>query len=102
LFVTYGNISGNDLRQNDIKMNTSYDVILTIEVLFDKVEDGMDYADAGKHLKSPEQIVMTVQQLFQETSMFTDNLKVWKRLPAMNRTWTRFKHKSSLANKELR
>ena len=41
LFTTYGKISGNDLRLNNVKMNTTYDVNLPIEVLFDQVEDGM-------------------------------------------------------------
>ena len=34
--------------------------------------------------------------------MFTDNLKVWKILPAIDRTWTRFKHEFSLAHQDLR
>ena len=57
-------------------MNTAYDVNLPIEVLFDQVEDGMDYADAGNHPFTPEQIVMTGQQLIQETGMFADDLKL--------------------------
>ena len=57
-------------------MNTAYDVNLPIEVLFDQVEDGMDYAGAGNHLFTPEQIVMTGQQLIQETGMFADDLKL--------------------------
>jgi len=34
LFVTYGTITSGDLRQNDIKMNTAYDVNIPIEMLF--------------------------------------------------------------------
>ena len=102
LFTTYGRISGNDLRVNDTRMNAPYDVNLPIEVLFDQVEDGMDYADAGNHPKTPAQIVMTGQQLIQETGMFADDLKIWKRLPAPDRTWTRFKTDFSLAHQELR
>ena len=71
LFTTNGKISGNDLRQNNKKMNTAYNVNLPIEV-----EDEMDYADADNHPKTPEQIIMTSQQLVQETGMFTDDLKI--------------------------
>ena len=60
-FATYGETSGNKLRQNNLKMNTPYDVNLPIEVLFNQVEDGMEYADAGNHPFTPEQIVMTGQ-----------------------------------------
>ena len=83
-------------------MNAAYDVDLPIETLFDHIEDRMDYADVGAHPKTPEQIVMTGQQLFTETGMFTDDLKLWKRLPAEDRTWTRFKASFSLAHQELR
>jgi len=62
----------------------------------------MDYADAGNHPKTPAQIVMTGQQLIQETCMFSDNLKAWKRLPDVERTWTRFKTDFTLAHQELR
>ena len=85
LFTTYGKISGNDLRLNAVKMNTAYNVNLPIEVLFDQVKDGMDYANACSHPFTPKQIVMTGQQLIQETGMFVDDLKLWKRLPALDR-----------------
>ena len=91
LFTTYGKISGNDLRVNDTRMNAPYNVNLPIEVLFNQMEEGMDYADAGNHFKTPEQTVVTGQQLIQDTGMFADNLKIWKRLTAQDRTWTRFK-----------
>ena len=53
LFTTYGRITGNDLRLNDASMNRAYGVNLPIEVLFDQIEDGMNYADAGNHPKTP-------------------------------------------------
>ena len=102
LFTTYGKITGNDLRLNDASMNRAYNVNLPIEVLFDQIEDGMDYADADNHPKTPAQIVMTGQQLIQETGMFADNLKLWKRLPDLERTWTRFKTDFTLAHQEHR
>ena len=50
-------------------MNIVYIVHLPVEVLFDQIEECMDYADAGNHPKTPEKIVMTGQQIIQETSM---------------------------------
>ena len=86
MFTAYGQIIGNDLRLNYASMNRAYDVDLPIEVLFDQIEDGMDYANVGNHSKISAQIVMTGQRLIQETGMFSDNLKVWKRLPDVERT----------------
>jgi len=45
---------------------------------------------------------MTGQQLLTEPGMFTDDLKIWKRLPAEDRTWPRFKTAFSIAHQELR
>lgn len=101
LFATYGKISGNELRQNNLKMNTLYDVNLPIEVLFDQVEDGMDYAVAGGNPKTLEQIVMIGQQIIQETGMFIDDINIWKRIVPTARTWTRFKSDFSCVHQEL-
>ena len=98
MFTTYGQITGNDLRLNDASMNRAYDVNLPIEVLFNQIEDGMDYANAGNHPKTSAQIFMTGQQLIQEIGMFSDKLKVWKSLPDRERTWTRFKTDFTLAH----
>ena len=85
-----------------MKMNKRYDVNLPIEVLFDQVKYWMDYTDVGNHPKILKQIVMTSQQIVQETGMFTDNLNIWKCLLANGRVWTRFKQEFSLAHQELR
>ena len=57
-------------------MTISYDVNMPIEVLFDQIEDGMEYADAGNNPKTPKQIFMTGKQIITETVMFTDNIKL--------------------------
>ena len=61
LLAIYGEIKGNNLRVNHTRMNVLYNVNLLIEVLFNQVEDEMDYANAGNHLKAPEQIVISGQ-----------------------------------------
>ena len=73
-----------------------------IKVLFDQVEDTMDYAAADNNPKTPEQIVMTGQQLITETGIFVEDVKVCKSLPAVNRTWTHFKADFTLVHQELR
>ena len=80
----------------------AYNVNMPIEVLFDKIEDSMDYVATGNNPKIPEQIVMTGQQPITETGMFTDEIKDWKHLLAADRTWPRFKVGFTLAHQELR
>ena len=62
----------------------------------------MEYAATGNNPKTPEQIVMKGNQLITETRMFTDNIKLWKKLPSLDKTWVRFKTDFSLAHQELR
>ena len=102
IFTIYEKVTGNDLRLNDKEMNLVYDVNLQIEVFFNQIKDSMDYADAGNNPKTPAQIVMTGQQLIQETGIFAEDLKVWKHLSDLDWTWTRFKTDFTLANQELR
>ena len=83
-------------------MSTLYDVNMSIKVLFDQIEDFVDYAAAGNSPKTPEQIFMTGQQLITETDMFTDEIKICRRLPALDKTWTKFKTHFTLARQELR
>ena len=82
-------------------MNAVYDVNLPIETLFDQIEDVIDYTDTGSHSKKPEEIAMKGQHLLMEIDIFIDNLKLWKRLPPPDRTWTHFKTDFSLAHQEL-
>ena len=72
LFTTYRRISGNDLRRNEASMNMPYNVKLPIEVLFNQIEDVLDFVDAGSHPYTPAQIVMKGRQLIQETGMFAE------------------------------
>ena len=102
MYTTYKEITDNGLHLNNIKMNAAYNVNLPIKVLFDQVEDGMDYANTKNHPKTLDQIVMTGQQLIQDTGVLTDDFKVWKRLPDPDKTWVRFKMEFSLEHQELR
>ena len=45
---------------------------------------------------------MKGQQLIQEIGMFPDDLKAWKRLPTLDRTWAHFKMDFTLVHQELR
>ena len=51
-FTTYSNISLNDLRKNDATMNIEYDSNFPIDVLFDQIKNGIDFAVAGNSPKN--------------------------------------------------
>ena len=48
MYATYGNISTTDLRNNDAKMNTAYDINLLIETSFNQIEDNITFKEAGQ------------------------------------------------------
>ena len=46
LYTQYGNITPQDLQENDLKMKTPFDTTLPIETLYDQIEDAVELADA--------------------------------------------------------
>ena len=48
LYTQYGNITPQDLQENDVKMKIPFDVSLPIETLYDQIEDSVELADAGQ------------------------------------------------------
>ena len=62
-------------------MNMAYNINIPIKVLFDQIEDGMDYTVARNNPKIPKQIMMTGQQPIIETDFFTAEINNWERLP---------------------
>ena len=47
LYTQYGNITPQDLQENDTKMKTPFDVSLPIKTLYDQIKDTVELADAG-------------------------------------------------------
>ena len=55
LYDTYGRISAQVLEANDKALREEYDPTQPLDMLFDRVEDAMDLADAAKirtHLRN--------------------------------------------------
>ena len=48
LYTQYGNITPQDLQENNTKMKTLFDVSLPIEILYDQIEDAVELVDAGQ------------------------------------------------------
>ena len=91
LYATYANILSADLQENDAFFLTPYNINQPIESLFDRVRNCGDFAAAGNTPYSLEQVIDIVYQIFYHTSLFVDDLKVYKFLPKQQITWTGFK-----------
>ena len=101
LYDSYAKITSADLRNNKTRMNQPYDPNQPIEVLFDQIEDAIDFAAAGNTPFTNEQIVNSAYNLVFDTGMFTDECKEWRKKEATNKTWAEFKRKFTEAHQDL-
>ena len=73
LYTTYANISSADLQEKDAVFFTPYDINQSIETLFDRVENCIDYAAAGNTPYSLEQVLGIDFQRVYQTGLFVDD-----------------------------
>ena len=102
LYTQYGNITPQDLQENDLKIKTPFDTSLPIETLYDQIEDAVELADAGSTPYSAQQVVAIAYSLVFATGQLTEACRDWKRSLAGHKTWSNFKIDFGLAFKELR
>ena len=62
----------------------------------------MDYASTGDTPYTPAQVVAIALQILFQTGLFNENCKFWRRQPADDKTWTRFKEFFATAHQEWR
>ena len=101
LYTAYAKIMDGDLEENKETMGAAYDVNLPIEKLFKRIEDGVQFAAVGNTPFTAAQVVSIAFCIIQNIGMFTDDCKIWKRLPAIQKTWAQLKIDFSLAHSKL-
>jgi hypothetical protein len=102
LYAQYVHISAADLQDNDVTFKAPYDPNMPIEMLFNQIKNGMDYAAAGLSPYSTEQVMNNAFQLIYATGMFVDDCKIWKRHGTTYKTWDQFKTNFALVHQEFR
>ena len=71
-------------------MTARYDPNASIETLFEKIADGVAYAELGEAPFTMKQIVDIALLCLAKVGVFNDDLKDWNRLPLLNRNWSTF------------
>jgi len=102
LYDTYVKITDYDLEENKEAMAVNYDVNLPIEKFFKRIKQCVQYAAAGNTPFTAAQVVSTAFRTIQKTGMFTDECKIWKRLPTLEKTWAQFKVDFTLTHSKQR
>jgi hypothetical protein len=100
LYTNYAKITPSDLDNNDRTMKQPCDVNQPIEVLYQQIEDAIEFAAAGQTPYTPEQVINTGYQLVFRTGIFSDDCKIWKRRDQAYKTWPQFKLDFAVAYQE--
>ena len=87
---------------NDTKMKRRYDPTQPFEDLIDQIEEGVDFASAGKQPYSPKQIINIAYSLVFDTALFPEACREWRNKEEVQKTWANFKKHFQDAHLELR
>jgi hypothetical protein len=101
LYDTYGEITDDDWDANDLRMKAPYDVSQPIELLFDQIDGGMEYAAAAGTPYTTEQVLKIAYNLVARTKMFKDECKIWRTQTANYKTWAQFQVDFAISYKEM-
>ena len=85
--------------RNDTRMKTPYASTQPIEDLFEQLEQGADFAEAGGTTYTDAQLVAIGYALVQKCGTMAESCRAWR--IAGHTTWTRFKVHFSEAHREL-
>ena len=91
LVTTYVAIDQFDLEKNQEKTTAHYNLIDLIETLFEKITNGIAYAELSDAPFTSKQIVNIALFCLAKTEVFHNNLKEWNRKPLLNCDWTTFR-----------
>ena len=103
LFGTYGRVTAQKIAAETEKVTSyTFDPVMPVDCVFTLVEDLAVLADAGKAPFSPEQIINFAYNVINKTRKFGNDVKLWNRFAAPNKTWISFKIHFRQAQEELR
>jgi uncharacterized phage-associated protein len=98
----YGKITPSQLLEleHETKM-FAYDPITPVDVVFNKVEDLVEYGEMARCDYTMGQTINTAYSILNRTTKFKESIKAWNRLPALQKTWIAFKTHFRDAHNEL-
>ena len=91
LFRNYGRVTPAQLVHEEQQVtNWTYDTTMSIVILFNKIDDLMDLANATGSPYSAQQIINFGYILLNKTSKFSQGIREWNRLQPAQKTWDTF------------
>ena len=103
LFRNYGRVTPAHLVNEEQQLLAwSYDPSLPIVLLFNKINDLMDLANAAGSPYSAPQVINMGYILINKTGKFSTGIREWNCIPQAQRTWDAFQTHFTQAHRELR
>ncbi len=87
LFEKYGTLTNVELNQNDKEMKKEWNPTDPFETIIMQIDDCIAFAEGAERPYSDEQIMDTAYTIVQKTGLYTQDLREWDRLPAIERDW---------------
>lgn len=102
LLNVYGKITPAQLLELEHETKTlSYDPITPIDVVFNQVEDLIEYGEMANNGYTMIQTVNMAYAILNRTTKFRESIKAWNKLAPLNKTWITFKLHFREAHNEL-
>lgn len=102
LQTAYGRITVNDLSANDERMCVPWNDTEPIENLFEQVDDGAAYAEAGGEPYTDLQLVRMAYKNVNATDRLHLACRDWRAKPDADKTWQNFKIEFKIAHLDAR
>ena len=102
LFDTYGKITPEDVIENERKFTEEWDGDEAFEVVIERINNCIDFAIEAESAYSHKQIMNHALTIVAKTGLYADDLKIWKKLPADEQTWSKFQEFMLEAQTEFR
>ena len=91
LWTTYGTIDAADNTANEARMKAPWNPPTPIEVLFNQLEEGQQYAASGGETVDDTQLMRWGYEIIDNTGLFDSDNAKWRKMSSASKTWTQFK-----------
>jgi uncharacterized phage-associated protein len=103
LQTVYGRVSPQMLEDHEQELrNMTYNTKYPIDIVFNAVEDYVDYAELGQQPITQRQTIAKAYVILNKTRRFKNDITAWNRKPEIQKTWINFKTHFRRAHQEFR
>jgi hypothetical protein len=88
---TEKSLQANYLSSNRRQNTFAYDPITPVYVIYNQVKDLVEYGEMTQTPFTTAQTINIAYAVINHTTKFKESIKVWNRLPALQKTWKAYK-----------